>query len=201
MFGLREFQLALLHQMYDEAAAQTEQALRTLGATRAEASSASSEWAKLGSQRVYGNFVRTSDMNVHDYTTILGPPVSTELIAIGNSRFHAFRWELHVWPDPWFEVQEAQDGSTWNNRLTRRTGAAQPELRHIEDMTPWSYVSDEVERTFAPIENIDGMPYGWWVSTFVSPNSAGSPTQYAACFVWGLLQNVREFGDYVSTRK
>lgn len=201
MFRVREFQLALLDQMYDEAPAQTEQALRTLEATRVDASSAFTEWAQMGSRRIYSNFTRTNDMNVRDYTRILGLPTSVKLTTTKTGNFRLIRWDLPVWPDLWLEVQEAQDGSTWNHRLTRRDDAATPALTCIEDLTAWSCVSDEVERTFAPIENIDGMPYGWWVSTFVSPNSSGSPTRYAACFVWGLLQNVREFEEYVSTKK
>jgi hypothetical protein len=194
-FGVREFQLALLQRMYEMTPTLSGAALRSLGATRAEAARAEERRLLMGTPREYGPLVRSFDWNVADYSAVLGDPASKRphdgSYGHDGGGWLAFNWDLPVWPDLWFEVLEAPNGCTWNCRLTRRAGSKHPpQIDTAEHLMPWSCVYDEVERRFGPLDQVDGMGAVWTLA-FTAPDAAGRPRRYTADFIWGLLQSLR----------
>ena len=105
MFGVREFQLALLDSMYDEVPDKVKGALHVLHATRAQSTSAAAELNHMGTRRVYGDLIRPNDINTADYARILGDPISIDVLA----EYRILYWDLPLWPDFWFAVHEAPD--------------------------------------------------------------------------------------------
>jgi hypothetical protein len=191
---VREFQLALLDRMYEEAPEQSEAALRSLGATRADAAEAGRRRLRMGTHYGDGSTTRFFGWGSTDYLAVLGDPVSRESHdgrrGQGAGGWPVLRWDLPLWPDLWFEVLETPDGFAFDCRLTRKAGLLPPQMGTVEDLKPWSCVYEEVEQRFGPMEHVDGMgPV--WTSAFTAPDAAGRPTRYAADFTWGLLQGVR----------
>ncbi|MGI8329827.1 hypothetical protein ACRYCC_07660 [Actinomadura scrupuli] len=179
-FGLREFELALLDSMYDEAPIQTEAALHALDANRAEASAAEERRLQI------------APCSVADYTRWLGQPVSREPYSENDRGGMWTRWALSTWPYLWFEMLELPKCSLFNVWLTRRDGAPAPRLETAADLAPWSCTHKEVELRFGPTLNVDGFHTSWLLMEFSAPDSTGRTRRYEACFVWGLLQHVRE---------
>ncbi|MFD0384028.1 hypothetical protein ACFQ2B_22220 [Streptomyces stramineus] len=160
-----------------------EDALRELGVDRATMREANRRWqAMLHSPRRGGAGTR--------YRSVLGPPETTGRRRIGDLAFEAMTWRLPLWPDLRFEVLAAPGGAVWNEWLVRAPGAPGPDLRTVEDLTPWSCTVDEVARAFAPARPMEGTAPTRWRLSFTAPDSGGKRSGYVAEFTWGLLQRL-----------
>jgi hypothetical protein len=186
-FGLREFQLALLDRMHDEAPQRSEAALRWLGATRADAVAAEKRRMGLASDRVLNQVTRWHGWQVETYLAVLGDPMSTEPRDVRQPALQFLRWETPVWPDLWFEVMVLPDGSMFNDQLRRRVGTASPPMESVNDLKPWSCTEHELADRFGPLECVDGW-HPCWVAGFTAPDATGQTRRYEAGLGWGLLQ-------------
>ena len=128
-FGPREFQLVLLRRMADFQPERVLEALRELGADRAEMREANRRWQAMArSPRARGAAAR--------YRSVLGEPEAVEPRRVGDLDCRALRWPVPLWPDLRLEVLTAPGGAVWNEWLVRAPGAAGPELRTVEDLCP-----------------------------------------------------------------
>lgn len=182
-FGPGQFQLVLLRRMADHRPELVEEALRTLGASRAELREANRRWQA----RLHG---RHSPGGERRYRAVLGPPESTIVRRIGDLSCEALLWPVPLWPELRFEVLCAPGGgAVWNEWLIRAPGAPAPVLESPDDLVPWSCTVDEVARAFRPATPLEGSAPTRWRLAFGDP-SAG--TRRIAHFTWGLLQYVEE---------
>ncbi|MDJ0343664.1 hypothetical protein QMK19_22765 [Streptomyces sp. H10-C2] len=180
-FGAGQFQLVLLRRMADHRPELVEEALRTLGASRAELREANRRWqARLHS--------RTSPSGERRYRAALGPPESTAVRRIGDLSCKAHLWPVPLWPELRFEVLCAPGGgAVWNEWLVRAPGALPPVLGSAADLAPWSCTVDEVARAFPRATPLEGSaPTRWRLALSDPPTGA----RYIAHFTWGLLQYV-----------
>lgn len=177
------FQLVLLRRMADHNPDLVEDARRELGVSQAEMRGANRRWqAMVRSPRARGSASR--------YRSVLGPPESAVSRRIGDLDCEAWRWALPLWPTLRFEVVLAPGGSVWNEWLVRAPGAPAPELRTLEDLTPWSCTVEEAARAFAPARPLEGSAPTRWGLAFTAPDAEGVPHEVTAEFTWGLLQRV-----------
>ncbi|MEU6989347.1 hypothetical protein ABZ953_01610 [Streptomyces sp. NPDC046465] len=183
-FGALDFQLVLLRRMADHNADLVDDARRDLGVSVAEMREANRRWQAMArSPRSRGAASR--------YRSALGAP-QTARRTIGDLECEALRWPVPLWPELRFEVLLAPNGAVWNEWLVRAPGAPAPELRTVEDLTPWSCTVDEAARAFAPARPMEGTAPTRWGLLFEAPDARGERRPYAAEFTWGLLQRVRE---------
>ncbi|MEU6965198.1 hypothetical protein AB0A86_36995 [Streptomyces chrestomyceticus] len=179
--GPRAFQLVLLRRMADHQPGLVEDALRTLGASRAELRETNRRWqAWTHSPRSRGA--------VRRYRSLLGRPESVTARRIGDLTCEALTWPVPLWPDLRFEVLTGPQGTAWNAWLVRAPGAAAPALRTTGDLVPWSCTVDEVARAFAPARPMEGTAPTRWRLAFTAPDTDGEPRPTVAEFTWGLLQ-------------
>ncbi|MFE1460260.1 hypothetical protein ACFW6M_04105 [Streptomyces nigra] len=177
------FQLVLLRRMADHNPDLVEDARRELGVSQAEMREANRRWqAMVRSPRARGSASR--------YRSVLGPPESAVSRRIGDLDCEAWRWALPLWPTLRFEVVLAPGGSVWNEWLVRAPGAPAPELRTLEDLTPWSCTVEEAARAFAPARPLEGSAPTRWGLAFTAPDAEEVPHEVTAEFTWGLLQRV-----------
>ncbi|MET7453513.1 hypothetical protein ABZT03_16795 [Streptomyces sp. NPDC005574] len=180
-FTVREFQLVLLRRMADHNPDLVEDARRSLGASLADMREANKRWqAMLRSPRARAAASR--------YRSVLGAPGSVTARTIGDLECEAWQWPLPLWPDLRFEVLLAPNGAVWNEWLVRAPGSPAPELRTLDDLTPWSCVVDEAARAFAPARPLEGTAPTRWGLAFQAPDGEGVRRKVAAEFTWGLLQ-------------
>lgn len=95
-----------------------------------------------------------------------------------------------LWPGLRFEILLAPDSTVWNEWLIRAPGTEGPELRTLDDLTPWSCTVDEAARAFAPARPLQGTAPTRWGLAFTAPDARGVRWECAAEFTWGLLQRV-----------
>ncbi|KUN28788.1 hypothetical protein AQJ23_07620 [Streptomyces antibioticus] len=183
-FGPADFQLVLLRRMADHNPDLVEDARRELGASLAEMREANKRWqAMLHSPRARAAASR--------YRSVLGTPESVLTRKVGDMECEAWLWPLPLWPDLRFEVLLAPTGSAvWNEWLVRAPGAPGPNLRTLEDLTPWSCTVDEAARAFAPARPLEGTAPTRWGLAFTAPDAEGVRRECAAEFTWGLLQRL-----------
>ncbi|PPS80842.1 hypothetical protein [Streptomyces sp. MH60] len=180
-FTPRDFQLVLLRRMADHNPGPVEDARRELGASVADLREANRRWqAMLRSPRSRSAAAR--------YRSVLGEPESVASRRIGDLECEARRWALPLWPDLRFEVLVADKGVVWNEWLVRAPGAPGPELRTLDDLTPWSCTVDEAARAFAPARPLQGSAPTRWGLAFTAPDRDGVRHEVVAEFTWGLLQ-------------
>ncbi|MFF7605611.1 hypothetical protein [Streptomyces parvulus] len=180
-FTPRDFQLVLLRRMADHNPGPVEDARRELGASLTEMREANKRWqAMLRSPRSRSAAAR--------YRSVLGEPESSAPRRIGDLECEARQWALPLWPDLRFEVLVADGGAVWNEWLVRAPGAAAPDLRTLEDLTPWSCTVDEAARAFAPARPLQGSAPTRWGLAFTAPDRDGVRHEVVAEFTWGLLQ-------------
>ncbi|MEU5753643.1 hypothetical protein [Streptomyces sp. NPDC047829] len=176
-----DFQLVLLRRMADHNPGLVEDARRALGASLADQREANKRWqAMLRSPRARSAASR--------YRSVLGEPESSTPRRIGDLECEARRWRLPLWPDLRFEVLVADRGVVWNEWLVRAPGAQGPELRTLDDLTPWSCTVDEVARAFAPARPLQGSAPTRWGLALTAPDARGRRHEVTAEFTWGLLQ-------------
>ncbi|GGJ12592.1 hypothetical protein [Streptomyces brasiliensis] len=186
-FTPREFQLVLLRRMADHNPGLVEDARRELGVSLAEMREANKRWqAMVRSRRARSATSR--------YRSVLGAPESESKRTIGDLECAAWRWPLPLWPELRFEVLVSPDGAVWNEWLVRAPGAAAPELRILEDLTPWSCTVDEAARAFAPARPLEGSAPTRWGLAFAAPDAQGVRHEVVAEFTWGLLQRTAVSG-------
>ncbi|MFD0277738.1 hypothetical protein ACFVHB_28025 [Kitasatospora sp. NPDC127111] len=186
-FGTTEFQLVLLRRMADFNPELVEQAVRRLGATRAEMREANKRWqAMIRSPRVR-----------HDarwYAAVLGPPPVTAPHRIGDLVCSTRQWPLPLWPDLRFEIligPAESGGPLMNAWLVRAADAPAPVLRTLADLTPWSCVVADLAAAFPPAVPREGSAPTRFQLDFSAPGADGRPRACTADFTWGLLQEVR----------
>ncbi|WP_032917691.1 hypothetical protein [Streptomyces rimosus] len=183
--GPLAFQLVLLRRMADHQPGLVEDALRTLGASRADLREANRRWqAWAHSPRSRGAVQR--------YRSLLGRPESVTTRRIGDLTCEALAWPVPLWPDLRFEVLTGPQGSAWNAWLVRAPGAAAPALRTADDLVPWSCTVDEVARAFAPARPMEGTAPTRWRLAFSAPDAQGERRATVAEFTYGLLQRTIE---------
>ncbi|MEN2419026.1 hypothetical protein AABB02_13055 [Streptomyces rimosus] len=183
--GPLAFQLVLLRRMADHQPGLVEDALRTLGASRADLREANRRWqAWAHSPRSRGAVGR--------YRSLLGRPESVTTRRIGDLTCEALTWPVPLWPDLRFEVLTGPQGTAWNAWLVRAPGAPGPDLRTTDDLVPWSCTVDEVARAFAPARPMEGTAPTRWRLAFTAPDAQGERRATVAEFTWGLLQRTIE---------
>ena len=84
----------------------------------------------------------------------------------------------------------------WNEWLVRAPGAEAPELRTLDDLTPWSCTVDEAARAFAPARPSRARRPPAGVSPS-PPRTRGVRREAVAEFTWGLVQRVAVTGAQV----
>jgi hypothetical protein len=155
------------------------EALRTLGASRAEFREANRRWqARL--------HARTFPQGEGRYRAALGPPESVADRRHGDLVFRAASWPVPLWPDLRFEVLSSS-GTVWNEWLVRAPDAPAPRLESVADLTPWSCVLDDVARAFPPAT---ALPPDAPTRARMALTDPDSGRRVIAHFTWGLLQYV-----------
>jgi hypothetical protein len=176
-----DFQLVLLRRMADHNPGLVEDARHALGVSLAEMREANKRWqAMVRSPRPRPAASR--------YRSVLGTPESAAARRIGDLDCEAWQWPLPLWPGLRFEVLVGPNGAVWNEWLVRAPGAEGPELRTVEDLTPWSCTVDETARAFAPARPLEGTAPTRWGLAFTAPDARGVRHSVVAEFTWGLLQ-------------
>jgi hypothetical protein len=182
-----DFQLVLLRRMADHNPGPVEDARRELGVSLADMREANKRWqAMVRSPRSRSPLSR--------YRSVLGEPESRTARRIGDLDCEAWLWPMPLWPDLRFEVLTAPNGAVWNEWLVRAPGTEGPELRTLDDLTPWSCTVDEAARAFAPARPLQGTAPTRWGLAFTAPDAQGARWEAVAEFTWGLLQRVAVTG-------
>jgi len=179
-----DFQLVLLRRMADHNPGLVEDARHALGVSIADMREANKRWqAMIRSPRA-----RTPASR---YRSVLGAPETVLTRKVGDLECEAWLWPVPLWPDLRFEALLAPNGSTvWNEWLIRAPEAEGPDLRTLEDLTPWSCTVDEAARAFPPARPLEGTAPTRWGLTFTAPDEKGVRREVVAEFTWGLLQRV-----------
>lgn len=182
-----DFQLVLLRRMADHNPDLVEDARRTLSASLADMRETNKRWqAMVRSPRSRSAAAR--------YRSVLGAPETVLPRRLGDVDCEARRWALPLWPELRFEVLVGPDGGVWNEWLVRAPGASAPDLRTLEDLTPWSCTVDEAARAFPPARPLEGTAPTRWGLTFTAPDRDGVRLEVVAEFTWGLLQRTALVG-------
>jgi len=183
-----DFQLVLLRRMADHNPDLVEDARRTLGASVADMREANRRWQAM-------QHAPRSRAAATRYRSILGEPESVTARRIGDLACEALLWPVPLWPALRFEILLAPNRVVWNEWLVRAPGAPGPDLRTLDDLTPWSCTVDEAARAFAPARPLEGTAPTRWGLSFTAPDAAGVRRECAAEFTWGLLQRVAVKGE------
>jgi hypothetical protein len=179
-----DFQLVLLRRMADHNPGLVEDARHALGVSIADMREANKRWQAM----VRSPRARTPASR---YRSVLGVPETVLTRKVGDLECEAWLWPVPLWPDLRFEALLAPNGSTvWNEWLVRAPEAKSPELRALEDLTPWSCTVDEAARAFPPARPLEGTAPTRWGLTFTAPDEKGVRREVVAEFTWGLLQRL-----------
>ncbi|MFG1704328.1 hypothetical protein ACFLIM_14145 [Nonomuraea sp. M3C6] len=176
-FGIREFELSLMHRMRDLNAEQVEDALKNMGASWAELRAAHTHWTRI----VHASRGRAG------LRRVLGPPSYQGVTPIGSLTCGVRRWALPAWPGLEFEVLAGPGGEVWNQWFVRPRGDA---AMAFADLTPWGCVVGDVVTSFPGAAQCEGgAPHHWAV------DFAHDGTAYRARFVYGLYQRLDRVPD------
>lgn len=182
-----DFQLVLLRRMADHNPRLVEGARHELGVSIADMREANKRWqAMVRSPRSRAPLSR--------YRSVLGEPESRTPRRIGDLGCEAWLWPVPLWPSLRFEVLTAPNRAVWNEWLVRAPGAKGPDLRTLDDLTPWSCTVDEAARAFAPARPLEGTAPTRWGLAFTAPDAQGVRREAVAEFTWGLVQRVSVTG-------
>ncbi|MFD0477213.1 hypothetical protein ACFQ0B_60150 [Nonomuraea thailandensis] len=99
-FGVREFELALLHRMRDVNAEKVEETLGLIGASRAELREAHAHWTRLA-------HAPRAPKGAAALRMALGPPPYRGRRAAGSLTCDVLRWPLPTWPGLAYEALAA----------------------------------------------------------------------------------------------
>lgn len=176
-FGVRQFELTLMHRMRDLNAQRVEDAIEEMGATRAELRDAHTLWMKMA-------YSDTAPKGFKALRMALGPPSYEGTKEIGSLACDMARWRLPYWPDLEFEVLLGPDGEVWNQWFVRPSG---PRSLTFEELVPWQCVIEDVGSSFPGASQGEGSAPHHWVVGF--PHDG---REYQARFVYGLFQRLDE---------
>lgn len=171
-FGVRQFELALMHRMRDLNAARVEAALETVGASRAELRAAHTQWTRMIHSRKGPAPLRAA----------LGPPSHRGPQPFGSLTCEVLRWTLPSWPELAYEVLLGPDGQVWNQWFVRPGG---PATLTFEELTPWRCVVADVQASFPGASHSEGLAPHHWAVDFAHEGAA-----YRARFIYGLYQRL-----------
>ncbi|MEZ7131948.1 hypothetical protein ACBR40_41995 [Nonomuraea sp. AD125B] len=179
-FGVRQFELALMHRMRDLAAARVEDALKAMGATRAELRQAHTRWTAMAHSA-------RAPKGRRAFLAALGSPAYEGERRVGSLTCDVARWALPSWPGLRFEVLSGPGGEVWNQWFVRPGGGrAVP----FAELTPWSCVVADVGAGFPDALHLEGAAPHHWTVGF-----AHEGAHYRARFVYGLHQRLDRADD------
>ncbi|MER6950364.1 hypothetical protein ABT294_40730 [Nonomuraea sp. NPDC000554] len=174
-FGVRQFELTLMHRMRDLNADRVEDSLARMRASRAELRAAHTQWTKmLHSPR--------APKGAPGLRRLLGTPCYQGEKLIGSLTCDVTRWVLPSWPDLAFEVLSGPDGEVWNEWFVRPSGARR---LTFADLVPWRCVVADVGAGFPSAVQGEGAAPHHWVVDFTHDGEG-----YRARFIYGLLQRL-----------
>lgn len=174
-FGVRQFELALMHRMRDLNALRVEEALEELGASRAELRAAHTQWTQMA-------YSERAPKGLGAVRMALGPPTYLGDKPIGSLTCGVARWALPYWPGLEWEVLTGPDGEVWNQWFVRPAG---DRALTLAELVPWECVIADVGSSFpGATQGEGGAPHHWLVD-FVHEGAG-----YRARFVYGLLQRL-----------
>ncbi|WP_336204218.1 hypothetical protein [Nonomuraea sp. LPB2021202275-12-8] len=174
-FGVRQFELALMHRMRDLNAQRVEDALHDLGASRAEVRAAHTQWTRMA------HSVR-APKGLAALRTILGPPPYRGTQPFGSLTCDVARWVLPSWPELEFEALLGPGGEVWNQWFVRPGGSR---TLTFAELTPWKCVVADVGTSFPGASQCEGLAPHHWAVDFVHDGTARR-----ALFVYGLYQRL-----------
>ncbi|MEV0390632.1 hypothetical protein [Nonomuraea sp. NPDC050643] len=172
VFGVREFELALMHRMRDLNAERVEQALDGMGATRAELRAAHTHWTRMTYAMKGATALRRA----------LGPPAHRGRAPVGSLTCDVLRWVLPSWPGLQFEALLGPGRELWNQWFVRPGGAAPLTL---PELVPWTCVVADVGASFPGAVQYEGPAPHQWTIDFDHDG-----TTHRARFVYGLYQRL-----------
>ncbi|MCF6475136.1 hypothetical protein FAF44_43220 [Nonomuraea sp. MG754425] len=174
-FGVREFELTLMHRMRDVNAAKVEEALGRMHASRAELREAHARWTRLA-------HAPRAPKGAAALRMALGPPPHRGRRPAGSLTCDVLRWPLPSWPGLAFEALLGPGGELWNQWFVRPSGPAAPSFA---ELTPWACVVADVGAGFPGAVQIDGpAPHHWTIDL------RHDGRVHRARFVHGLLQRL-----------
>jgi hypothetical protein len=191
-----DFQLVLLRRMADHNPGLVEDARHALGVSIADMREANKRWQAMvrsppRSNELARGHPHRARTPASRYRSILGAPETVLTRKVGDLECEAWLWSVPLWPDLRFEALLAPNGSTvWNEWLIRAPETEGPDLRTLDDLTPWSCTVDEAARAFPPARPLEGTAPTRWGLTFTAPDEKGVRREVVAEFTWGLLQRV-----------
>ncbi|TYB65469.1 hypothetical protein FXF51_19900 [Nonomuraea sp. PA05] len=174
-FGVREFELTLMHRMRDVNAEQVEETLDRIGATRAELREAHAHWTRLA-------HAPRAPKGAGALRMALGPPAHRGRRPAGSLTCDVLRWTLPTWPGLAYEALVGPGGELWNQWFVRPSG---PAATGFAGLAPWACVVEDVVASFPGAVQIDGPAPQHWTVDF-RHGGAG----HRARFVYGLLQRL-----------
>jgi hypothetical protein len=174
-FGVRQFELALMHRMRDLNAERVEDAIEDMGATRAELRAAHTRWTQMG-------YSARSRKGLAGLRTVLGRPSYEGVKPIGSITCEVARWALPSWPGLEFEVLAGPDGAVWSQWFVRPGGVR---VLTFADLVPWTCVVADVGTSFPGAAQREGSAPHHWAVDFTHEG-----TDYRALFIYGLFQRL-----------
>jgi hypothetical protein len=169
----REFCLVLLRRMADTRPDLVADALPRLGADRAEARAAHRRWQAL-------QHARGAPRGLSLHAAVLGPPVTSDEVRIGDLPLVVHRWPLPLWPHLRWEVLGTRGNSVLHEQLTRAPGSPVPPAG-ADQLLVWQHVLDDVVGLPGARSVDPKVPTRWEVHL---------PGGVRTVYVWGLLQQV-----------
>lgn len=179
-FGVRQFELALMHRMRDLDAARVEDALEAMGATRAELRAAHTQWTAMAHSA-------RAPKGRAMFRMALGPPAYEGVRHAGSLTCDVACWRLPSWPDLRYEVLLGPGGEVWNQWFVR-PGA--PRVLSFAELVSWGCVVADVAASFPGASHREGSAPHHWTVGF-----AHEGTHYRARFVYGLYQRLDHAED------
>jgi hypothetical protein len=168
----REFCLVLLRRMADTRPDLVADALPRLGADRAEARAAHRRWQAL-------QHARGAPRGLSLHAAVLGPPVTSDEVRIGDLPLVVHRWPLPLWPHLRWEVLADPGGAVLDEQLVRAPGSPVPPAS--SGLLVWEHVVADVGALPGAVGVDPGVQPRWEVHLLGGTR---------ARFVWGLLQQV-----------
>lgn len=174
-FGVRQFELTLMHRMRDLNPERVEDALAEMHATRAELRAAHSQWTRM-------SYARGAPKGISALRMALGTPTYRGAKPAGSLTCELVRWSLPSWPDLEFEALLGPGGELWNQWFIRPSGAARFAFSAVK---PWACVVGDVVSSFPGATQLEGSAPQHWSVDFTHDG-----TPHRARFIYGLLQRV-----------
>jgi hypothetical protein len=174
-FGVRQFELALMHRMRDLNPVRVEEALGHLGASRAELRAAHTTWTRMAHSA-------RAPRGRAGLRAVLGRPSYEGTTEFGSLTCEVARWRLPSWPELEFEALTGPGGELWNQWFVRPGGHA---TLSFADLTPWTCVIGDVQASFPDSTPCEGSAPHHWAVDFTCETGP-----HRALFVYGLYQRL-----------